>query len=317
MVTVCIWGGVGCLQRPTPLDKKIMTDRLLNFLITDQLPLGSDNSELRHETILLGDWLRSQIKQNNNQSFLIENYSLQISVKHGKDQFRISQELMQRLVNLQRFFIINYSIPKSAISADRIQNALSNPISFEKIKDLIRNSMENNSSETGGIATISETGDCLHFYCLASENQEITLALESAKENPDEAMKMLRLYRNKLDFLSVRASRTLDILSGSSDRETQIKAFSDFLDLFKFYSQHSYILGQQQQYAQMSEYQILGYYLGSFHVHPKLNRPSSEDRAESLLRRNLVIVPTEDGFELHYLANGSGIGSPYTIIRYP
>ncbi len=302
--------------RKTNSDPHVVQDRLLNFLITKQLPLGPEDSPLRSEYLQLGDWLQSQLKQNSRETFLLESAPASIVAKNSGEVFPVSNGLFNRLFRLQDFFFRNQAVPRQALSWKRVKKAILSDYSINQINHLIDASKQNLWSETGGVVTLDEARDKAYFLPIKSVNSEIADELVAAGNQVETARTTLENHLETLPFLKVRAQRTIDILSGELPDAKKLAAYQEFLELFRFYSKNSYILGQNHLYAEVAEVGLPGIYFGQFHVHPPANRPSTEDKIDSFVRRNLVIVPLDNGFEVHYLDFTAGSKPDEQVVTY-
>jgi len=307
-----MWFGACTGQKRTP-DKDVLSDRLVNLLISENLKFTQTNSDLLNETKDIGLWMRKQLVANPVQYFSIDAGTKSLNMSGSKSQIVLSQTLIDHLVRLDTFFKRNASVPKTYYSIENIRQAILSEKSIASIKQLIIRDKTNNFSETGGVASLDES--CIHFLPVESNNEEYAKLL-SSYESPSEALMKLNSVHEHLPFLKTRAMYIIKILEGNLPNEAKTKVYREFLNLFLFYSRHSYVLDQSKQYSWIAKYDAPGYYLGLFHVHPQDNAPSPEDRIESILRRNLIIMPTENGFDIHYLFYGAHPKDPPEIITY-
>ncbi len=287
-------------QSKTPSE---LSDRLLNLLIQNQLPLGTPESALRGEVERCGQWIRAQLQKNPGETFRLESNDNRIVAVKGKGSRLLVPELFQHLDRLNAFFHLNSAVPRSLFSPDSVRQLVLHSRSRAAIEDLIQRDYEETITEIGGIVTVPQGADFLEFHLIDSENARLVRRLQTIS-TPKAFARDLSLLLPSLPFLQVRAQRTIDILTTEADlTDDQQKedTIESFMDLLIYYSRHSYILEQGTQYAAVAEAGISGVYMGVFHIHPPGNPPSLEDKAGSLLRKNFVIVPEADHIQIHYL----------------
>jgi len=291
----------GCGHREGITDRKILHDRLINLMITENLPFGKDGTALRTEIITAGKWLKKHLVRDSSRRFRFMDDPPAIMVVKDPDVLNISNRCYQYLVRLQTFFIRNHAVPKQIFERENLERAFLSQESRSRITELVEKSMENNRSETGGVATLDESGGEVNFLPIESLNEKLMDYLESAGRDPVSAMECLEDIRPVLPVLKIRAARTLDAMISASTQKEKLMIYRGFLDLYRTYSVYSYDLDQASQYAAIAASGAPGYYLGLFHVHPQNNRPSPEDRIQSFLKPNIVIVPLNHGYEIHIL----------------
>ncbi len=307
-----------CLSPRQPNAPSELTDRLLNLLIQNQLPLSSPESALRSEVERCGQWLRTQLQADSGEIFRFDSDDNRIiAVKAGRSRLLVP-ELFQHLEKLNAYFHLNSAVPRSLFSSDSVQQLLLHSRSRTAIEELIRQDSEEMITEIGGIVTVPPQADFLEFHVIDSENARLVRRLQ-AITSPKDFARELTLILPSLPYLRVRAQRTIDILAskaGASSDQQQEDAIESFMDLLLYYSKHSYILDQGTQYATIAEAGIFGFYMGVFHVHPPGNPPSMEDKVGSLLRKNFVIVPETDHVQIHYLDFSADPASEPDVFRF-
>jgi hypothetical protein len=290
-----------CDHRKAGADSRILHDRLINLIITENLPLGAEKSELRQEIISAGKWIKKQLVSNSSRRFRFVDHEPGIRVVYEPVLLEISDSCHQHLKRLQSFFQQNHAVPKHLFNANNLEKAFLSQTSNKNIVELIKSSRKNTRSETGGVATLDESGRWINFLPIESLNEKVVKKLEKVNQDPLSAIQYLERIRNELPILKIRAARTVDAMKSASTDEEKLDIYSAFINLYRTYSVYSYDLDQATQYAEIAASGAHGYYLGLFHVHPQNNRPSFEDRIQSFLKPNIVVVPLENGYEIHIL----------------
>lgn len=293
-----------CLSTRSPFDPTILHDRLIHLILLHQLHFDPDPPELNDELSGLILWIRQTLEAYPKTYFRFDSSDSsgdQISTSDHSLSFQISKPLMARLNNLQEFFIQNRAVDRKQLGIENVTQAAHHPQSINRVKEIIALDHAATISETGGIVAIDIETQSLSFLVIPSELDSLAFQIQEARNSFPDLRRLLLKSRASIPFLEIRIDRTIDMIDSSMNQETKNAYVSEFLELFNFYTRHTYFIDQSTQYSAIANSGFTGLYLGVFHVHPKNNPPSPEDRMESIFRRNVVIVPTDDGFDLHYL----------------
>ena len=304
----------GCHKQPE-LHPDTLSDRLVHILISKQLISTSSNPQTSDEYHEISKWMRSRLSEKTNAAFLLNDEASSIDSKYPDDSFRISGEIMGKLQRLQQFFKNNEKVDRRHVSEEAIREAVLNPVCIERILELIHLDAQNELSETGGLVTLIPMKKELLFLPVVSDNQEAASRLIQVADRPEEALHVIMNMKDEFPFMGVRFDRAIDVLKGSRPAVEKLAHLKQFTDLFISYSRYSYILSQNRQYAAIADTGPDGIYLGLFHVHPPRNTPSPEDHAESVIRRNFIIVPLDEtDFDVYFQFLGStGQADPVRI----
>jgi hypothetical protein len=308
----------GCFPVRRSVSPAVMSDRLLNMLLQNQLPLGTPESPLRAEVQRCGQWLRIQLENDPAATFRLEPEDNRIVSANSGNSRILVPELSELLDRLNSFFLLNSAVPRSMFTPGAIRRLLLHSASRAAIMELIRLDQQEKTSEIGGVVTVQQDAGFLEFHVIESENARWVRRLQNI-DSPAVFARELQSMLPSIPFLRVRAERTLDVLLSPekhSDNDKVQDAIDSFLDLLQYHSQYSYILDQGTQYAAIAEAGIHGIYMGVFHVHPPGNPPSLEDKAGSILRKNFVIVPGDGDVEVHYLDFTADLAGTPEIIRF-
>jgi hypothetical protein len=294
-----------------------LNDRTIHLLLSNSLVSESDDPDKNQELKDLAEWIQNRMNKLHSESFELKPAQKALLAVASAEEFQMDPSNFDRLSRLNRFFVNNNAVAKGLVAQERIKRAILHPSSVSEINRLIELDQTNKFSETGGIFAIDPNDEILRFLEIKSNNQVWAERLFSARTNVGEAISAMKSLKNDPPYMLERTERTIEMLSGGSVDEEKLSYYQSYLDLFLFYSKSSYILNQDRQFQHLSRLDLPGVYLGLFHVHPPENTPSPEDYRESLLRRNLVIVPIPgSGFDAHYVFFGSNVSSEPQIIRY-
>ncbi len=255
------------------------------------------------EILGLGDWIRAEIGHSPQTLFLLEETARRIATSDGRAATEMSPLVFERILHLHRFFLMNRPVDKNLFGIDHIRKAALHPDSRDRIFKILEQDQQQTYSETGGIAAIDPQTRTLVFLSIPSELSTLAGRVNESITDLEVMEQVLREIRDRVPFLTIRIDRTIDMISGDADSQARLAYAAEFLDLFNYYLRHTYYIDQSAQYSAIAREGFSGLYLGVFHVHPKDNPPSPEDRFESIFKRNLVLVPTDAGCDLHYLTS--------------
>lgn len=304
MILICLINLSGCLPSRRPSGPMMLSDRLVNLLIRQQLPLGDLGSPLRGEVERCGDWIRRKLQDNPSETFRLDPADNRLTAVQSSSKRMLVPDLSIRLHRLNTFFQSNAGVPRDLFERDSIHDMIRQSVSQENIRAMIRLDASESASETGGIVLADPETGVLSFHPIESDNARWIRRLQQA-DSFEKFSRELERILPELPWLEVRARRTLDILSSGGvgeDGTAGQQAIDSFMDLMSYYARYSYILSQGNQYGALAEMDdIGGVYMGIFHVHPPDNPPSPEDRSGSLLKKNFVLVPHGADIEVHYL----------------
>ncbi len=276
-------------------------DRLIDLLVTNNLPLPPESDDGHPEMRDLGTWTRKSIARMHREQFLFTRHG--IHTAETAQDFAVSHDLLASLIRLNAFFTRNTAVIKTVFEASAVEQAFRHPSTVSDMRNLIKLADSNTLSETGGIAAIDAATHRVHFLPVTSLNEVYARKLTQDRDW-GRLLPILEDIRQEIPFLPVRTRRIIDTLKSETGDAEKNQAYESYLELFLFYSRYGYIGSQSQQYAEIATHGLPGYYLGLFHVHPPDNTPSPEDRMESILRKNLVIIPRAGGIEIQYLFYG-------------
>jgi hypothetical protein len=307
----------GCFPTQKPFGPESLSDRLLNLLIQQKLPLDEPGTPVQGEVERCGEWLREQLVKNPAESFRFEPYDNRLVAESSGLARRLVPELSYLLNQLNTFFHFNSAVPQEYFTSDFIKGRILHPLSRDRIIELIEIDKRESISEIGGVVIADPEKDYMEFHIIESDNARW---VRSLRQNTDPEMfsVTLRKILPKLPFVRLRAQRTLDILqSTDTDNDNKQLAIDSFMELLSYYSRYSYILDQGSQYAAIAKLGISGVYMGIFHIHPEDNLPSMDDKIGSILRKNFVFVPTTDAIEVHYLDFSGDLRDTSLVIHFP
>jgi len=292
---------IACHPTRGPDSPSTLSDRLIHLLIMNQIRIESEHVGADAEILRLGDWIRSEIGRKPQTVFVLDETSRSIVTSDGRTASEMSPLVFERIHHLHRFFLMNRPTDKTLFDIEHIRQSALQPDSRNRIFELLDQDQQQTYSETGGIAAIDPETKNLIFLTIPSELAVMARRINDSISDLTVMEQLLREIRNRIPFLAIRMDRTIDVIAGNADYQTRFAYASEFLELFNYYLRHTYYIDQSSQYSAIAREGFSGLYLGIFHVHPKDNPPSPEDRLESMFKRNLVLVPTDTGCDLHYL----------------
>lgn len=308
----------GCLPWQRPTGPMMLSDRLVNLLILQQLPMGDPDSPLRGEVERCGDWIRRKLKDNPAETFRLDPDDNRMTAVQSSSERMLVPELAIRLHRLNTYFKANAGVPRDLFETDSIHRMIRHPASQQSIRSMILLDASETLSETGGIVLADPETGVLSFRPIQSDNSRWFQRLRGA-DSSEEFSRELTSILPELPWLEVRARRTIDILDGGAideDGTAGRQAIDSFMDLMSHYARYSYILSQGRQYAAIAEMEDTGgVYMGVFHVHPPDNPPSPEDKSGSLLKKNFVLVPQGEEIQVHYLDFSLNPAADASVVR--
>ncbi|MCD4653319.1 hypothetical protein K8T06_05235 [bacterium] len=306
----------GCIQANRPSGDNAVSDRLISFILTQKLPLGKPASPLRNDLQRCSHWIRKELTEDPTQHFQLNPGTNSIIAMKTSNSRILTPTLFQPLIQLNSFFQTNSAVDKKTFLPENIRHVMLKSESKAAVERMIEIDRSEDISETGGVVILDPKKNILRFFVIEPDNARWMRKLQEA-ESPKAFVHELKRIKPLLPYLSVRADRTIAILENktNTDKKSQ-ETINGFLDLFRFHSRYSYILDQGTQYAAIAEQNISGIYMGIFHVHPPDNQPSIEDKIGSLLRKNFVLIPVENGIEVHYLNFTADPSAKIEIIRW-
>lgn len=291
---------MGCGNRAISLPDNQLHDRLLDLLVTDSLPLDHDGDT--PVIAPLGSWIRKSLAQTPRERFQFTATGIGSVGEHHN--FEVNQNIKDQLIRLNDFYRRNTAVAKTVFAPEAIEKGFRHPATVADVKDLIKQADANTYSETGGLAAIDANTQQIHFLPVTSLN-EIYARKLTRDRDWNRLLPILKSAGKEIPFLPVRTQRLIDTLQRDSGEDEKNRVFDSYMDLFLFYSRYSYVGRHGYKFGEIARHGLPGYYLGLFHVHPADNTPSPEDRMESILRKNLVIIPRTGGFEVQYLFYGA------------
>lgn len=318
ILLITLFTAVACLPSRRPTGTSMISDRLVNLLIQQQLPLGNPESPLRGEVQRCGEWVRKNLETNPATTFRLDPDDNRITAIPSGSNRMLVPELSIRLYRLNVFFQSNAGVPRSIFTEESIRKLLLHPVSEQSIRKMVKTDAGDSLSETGGIVLADPDAGILTFLIIEPDNARWLKELRNIDSFDTFAIRLQKVLPD-LPWLNVRARRTLEILKESpgTGETTKQDAIDSFMDLLTYYTRYSYILSQGTQYAAIADMDIQGIYLGVFHVHPPDNPPSPEDRIGSLLRKNFVLVPRDTEIEIHVLDFSANPAAEPFVIRIP
>lgn len=316
LLTYLILAVQGCAPWKRPTGAGQISDRLINFLLNQELPLGDAGSPVRSAVQRCGIWVRDQLERSPEQRFTLDAGTRSIIAEATGDRHVLSPELAPPLMDLNRFFQTNAAVDKTLFTVENVRNVLNHPRSKATVETMIARDRDETVTETGGVVTLDPSGEFLRFHPIRSDNGRWIDRLKIPESPAGFAVELRRILPD-LPYLKVRAKRALMLTEDDTLPEAErAAARDDFIDLLSYRSRYSYFLEQGTQYAAIAEQGINGVYMGVFHVHPPDNPPSMEDRAGSIFRKNFVLIPVAGGVEVQYLDFTADLSAEPAVIRW-
>jgi len=169
-------------------------------------------------------------------------------------------------------------------------------------------------SERGGILSVShiEGKAVLYFHDIPSLNEGYLAKLRSAQDSPT-VFRDLLVSEDAQEILETvgiekRWSQdTLFLMENMNIPETSRRmAVENFIDMFEALSESRYLLSPYQLKNALGKLPLSERFLGLFHFHNGLNEPpSTVDSQQSMLKRQVVLTVSNEGWTLYDLVKRS------------
>ncbi|HPQ40444.1 MAG TPA: hypothetical protein PLV45_08730, partial [bacterium] len=240
LITGLILLGSGCIRSGRPTGAGQVSDRLVNFLISQELPLGDAGSPVRSAVQRCGTWMRSQLEKAPAQHFRLDAGTRSIVGEITGDAHVLAPELATPLMALNRFFQTNAAVDKQVFKEEFVRSALLEPESKQAVEALIAADRSETVTETGGVVTLAPGGRFLRFHPIRSDNARWIDRLKQPETFAGFVVELRRILP-EIPYLKVRAERALTLVGDDTLSDAERQAARDsFVDLLAMRSRYSY-----------------------------------------------------------------------------
>lgn len=241
-------------------------------------------------------------------------------VKKRLESVTIDAAMLDCLHRINSYFLRNRVVKRRYLDYEAVTWSVLNAATISNATHMLRYAEQEQQAEVGGFVLIEHPGGgippVLHFHHLPSDGLEWAARLQKELDHTQKLVELIETGSPPPYFLRDRFALARRELRNCETPEKRYARARIFADHYLYIVRYSYIFPQKQYYRYLSRQQTRGYYLGVFHVHPPENPPSAEDKYASIFRRNLVLVPRQTGFDLHYLFQQENPDSPWKTISY-
>ncbi len=193
-----------CLPSRRPTGPLLMSDRLVDLLIRQQLPLGDPDSPLRGEVQRCGQWIREHLENNPTEVFRLESADNRLTATSDGATRLLVPELALRLIRLNAFFQSNAAVPRSLFTEKTVREMALHPASRTGAQEMVRRDGKVIDSETGGIVLANPDKGFLSFHIIEPDNAKWVQRLRKTGSHDSFATELKRIMP-ELPYVQVRA----------------------------------------------------------------------------------------------------------------
>ncbi|MFQ5596422.1 MAG: hypothetical protein ACE5GK_00065 [Nitrospiria bacterium] len=195
-------------------------------------------------------------------------------------------------------------------SHDDLRLAFSTPETQGEIYHSMMASRNHHDTEIGGILTISypPEGARVHLHEIPSLNKEHLAKLRDAIDSPEVFMDLISPEKNQelLDGVGIQTQWAEKIISVNNNErvpeDAKKRVLENFVEMFRALSESRYLLSPYQLKHGLGKIPFNERVVGLFHFHNGLNEaPSMVDMHQSMLKRQIVMTFSEEGWTLYDL----------------
>jgi len=208
---------------------------------------------------------------------------------------------------------IRYHLKINQLSKEILEEALQNPKTVERIKELFREDIQNRHSEINGIATLVKDGEhsyYINFYTIPTRNYKLAELLIRERGNKKNLVRIIK--ENEYYFKSVLADfggtdetiYNMGMKIIERGEEVSNVVLSHFVDFFIEASDYRADKDIESSIKFYYKTQIQGKYIADFHAHIDGSPPSELDLHSSKFMREIVLSNKKEGFDLYDLIKG-------------
>jgi hypothetical protein len=234
---------------------------------------------------------------------------------HPRVETPVASCLAEGLARMNRFLARNAAVSARLLSPALVERAMESPRTRREVEAMIARDRDAVYSEVGGFATLwFPPGEppALLLHPLESALEPITRRIAALAGEPEALIRFVAEQQDDLLLMSEEAAVFVREARKLRDPQRLQRRVALFVDTWLLLARRSYSFSRERFQERLFRRETLGIYAGVFHVHPPDNPPSWEDRVQSMLKRNIVLVPQSGGFDLHYLPPG---GAEWSLFR--